>query len=126
MHCSYRVKGYYAAHCSSCNGYLTTLNIKYLASSDFARIIHSPPGHVKNQGDGPHGSSDSQFIKDYFAKQDEDAPASVMIADGAYSGEDNVAAAEEKMQNGSLQILPGKKPMTLLLIFYLEHLVNFF
>ena len=26
------VKGYTAAHCSSCNGYLTTLNINYLAS----------------------------------------------------------------------------------------------
>ena len=51
LHCSYRVKGYYAAHCSSCNGYLTTLNIKYLASSEFSHIIHSASVHVNAGSD---------------------------------------------------------------------------
>ena len=53
--------------------------------------------------------SDSQFIKDYFAKQSDDAPSSVMIADGAYSGEDNIAAAEEKNARLITTDLTGKE-----------------
>lgn len=57
---------------------------------------------------GPNGSvigdfqfekntySDSQFGKDYIARQDADAPATVVIADGAYSGEENTALAAGK------------------------------
>ena len=40
--------------------------------------------------------SDNQFAKDYFEKLDDNAAPSTMIADGAYSGEDNVELASEK------------------------------
>ena len=60
LHCSYRVKGYYAAHCSSCNGYLTTLNIEYLASFKIFFIINRHPARVKTTEPGAeqgnHGS----------------------------------------------------------------------
>ena len=40
--------------------------------------------------------SDSQFMKDYIQGLDDDQPKSVVITDGAYGGEENVALAAEK------------------------------
>ena len=40
--------------------------------------------------------SDSQFLNDYINRQDDSQPASTMVTDGAYSGENNVKTAAKK------------------------------
>lgn len=65
-----------------------------ITTMDFAQNIHS----------------DSQFMKDYLAQREEDAAPEIMIADGAYGGEENVQLAEESGVELVVTALTGKNP----------------
>ena len=54
--------------------------------------------------------SDSQFLKDYIDRQDENSENSVVITDGAYSGTDNKSTAAEKGIELITTDLTGKDP----------------
>ena len=58
--------------------------------------------------------SDSQFLKDYLDQRPDDAAPEIMIADGAYGGQENVQRAEDKGVELVVTALTGKDPDTIM------------
>lgn len=54
--------------------------------------------------------SDMQFLKDYLAKQPDAQDAAVLVTDGAYGSEDNIAKAREHQITLITTNFTGKKP----------------
>ena len=64
--------------------------------------------------------SDSQFLKDHIDRQEKSESPVTMVADGAYSGEDNKEAAEAKNINLITTDLTGKAPDAIVTEFAID------
>ncbi|MDD2216639.1 MAG: transposase [Eubacteriales bacterium] len=64
--------------------------------------------------------SDSSFCKEYLETRSEDSPAETMLTDGAYSGTENSALAEEKNVELITTSLTGKLPDIIMGNFHLS------